>query len=102
MADKHDIRLTQTTLMVLRAFVADVGKELSGVDIGESTRIASGSRYPIMARLEEAGWLTSRWEEADSRKIGRPRRRYYRLTTNGQAWTRSALEKRGLPWKRAG
>lgn len=98
MSEKQDIRLTQTTLRVLQVFMVDVSKELSGADIWEKTKIASGSRYPIMARLEDAGWLTSRWEEIDPKDEGRPRRRYYRLTMNGQVWARAALERRGFNW----
>ena len=98
MAERQDIRLTQTTLRVLQAFMDDVATEQSGTDIWEKTKIGSGSRYPIMARLEDAGWLTSRWEELNPEEAGRPRRRYYRLTMNGQTWARAALEKRGFNW----
>lgn len=96
MSEKHDIRMTQTTLTVLDAFLSDVARELSGADIWDMTKIGAGSRYPILVRLEDAGWLTSRWEDIDPSEAGRPRRRYYRLTMNGQAWARSALEKRGI------
>lgn len=96
MSGRHDIRLTQTTLRVLQAFTADVSRELSGADIWEMTKIGSGSRYPILIRLEDAGWLTSRWEDLDPSEAKRPRRRYYRLTGNGQAWARSALDERGF------
>lgn len=103
MSGQHNIRLTQTTLRVLDAFMSDVARELSGADIWDMTKIGAGSRYPILARLEDAGWLTSRWEELDPTEAGRPRRRYYRLTMKGQAWARSALEEREfvgrLVWK---
>ena len=39
--------------------------------------------YPILNRLEEAGWLSSRWEELDAQEIGRPRRCYYTLAEQG-------------------
>jgi PadR family transcriptional regulator len=33
--------------------------------------------HPILARLERAGWLSSRWEAVNPHREGRPRRRYY-------------------------
>ena len=38
------------------------------------------SLYPLLYRLEERGWLQGRWVE----KAGQRRRRFYKLTANGQ------------------
>jgi PadR family transcriptional regulator, regulatory protein PadR len=47
---------------------------------------AHGTLYKALARLEDAGLLVSRWEDADlAAADGRPRRRLYRITTAGQA-----------------
>ncbi|WP_432445085.1 PadR family transcriptional regulator [Rhizobium leguminosarum] len=35
-------------------------------------------------RLEKAGWLSSEWEAGDPATMGRPRRRFYRVTALGQ------------------
>ena len=40
-----------------------------------------GMLYPVLHRLEEAGFVASRWEIAET---GR-RRKYYRLTNSGMA-----------------
>jgi PadR family transcriptional regulator, regulatory protein PadR len=93
---KNEVRLTQTTLRILFEFLRDVNRELSGADIWQTTKIGAGSRYPILARLEKAGWLTSTWENVDPRNEGRPRKRLYRLTMNGQAFARSALLEKGM------
>jgi DNA-binding PadR family transcriptional regulator len=42
--------------------------------------------------LEDNGWIEGRWEEIDASAEGRPRRRLYRLTPNGVAWARQALD----------
>ena len=39
--------------------------------------------YPILFRLERAGWLESRWEDGDPKALGRPRRRLYQVTALG-------------------
>ncbi len=96
MSNNHGIRLTQTTLRVLALFCQDPLKELCGADIRRATMIGPGSHFPILYRLEDAGWLDSRWEEIDPKQEGRPRRRYYKLTPNGTIWAREALAARGL------
>jgi PadR family transcriptional regulator PadR len=44
-----------------------------------------GTLYTALDRLERSGLLASRWEEASAAADeGRPRRRFYRLTAEGQ------------------
>jgi len=43
---------------------------------------AHGTLYKALARLEEFGFLSSRWEDAAA-VDGRPRRRLYELTSRG-------------------
>lgn len=90
------IRFTQATLRILQTFLENVGQELSGANVWQRTKIGAGSRYPILRRLEEAGWLTSRWEEIDPREAGRPRQRFYKLSALGQAEACSALREREI------
>jgi hypothetical protein len=96
MSEPQQIRMTQTTLRILQVFIDDIAREISGADVWDLTKIGAGSRYPILRRLENAGWLTSRWEVLDPRKAGRPARRFYRLTSDGQVWARAALQERGF------
>jgi DNA-binding PadR family transcriptional regulator len=93
------LRMTQTTLLILETLVAPPPR--SGAQIGHATGIASGSRYPILRRLEEAGWLIGEWEQIDPRQAGRPRCRFYRLTEFGEAQASAALARRSLARKQA-
>lgn len=53
---------------------------------GSQRLTAHGTLYKALARLEDAGLLTSRWEEHElAEEAGRPRRRLYRVTSAGQA-----------------
>ena len=46
---------------------------------------AYGTLYKALDRLEHAGYLTSTWEEpADAAREGRPRRRFYSVTLEGE------------------
>ena len=94
-------RMTIPTQLVLGVLLADPAEERYGYDIGTSAGLASGTVHPILARLEGAGWLESRWEDVDSSAVGRPPRRYYRLTTSGVQAARAALARRHparVPW----
>jgi DNA-binding PadR family transcriptional regulator len=66
--------------------------EFSGAEIARSTKLASGTLYPILLRLEEAGWVESHWESGDPRDLGRPRRRFYKVTATGASRARSAMK----------
>ncbi|MGK5681865.1 PadR family transcriptional regulator [Actinoplanes sp. URMC 104] len=76
-------RITTSVLKVLAALVADPAEQRYGLELMQDTRLPSGTLYPILARLERAGWVESRWEEIDPVAEGRPSRRYYRLTADG-------------------
>jgi DNA-binding PadR family transcriptional regulator len=78
-----DIRISLQTLRVLEAFLDRPSEELAGADVQKSSGLASGTLYPILLRLESAGWFVSRWENVDPTRAGRPRRRLYRFTSSG-------------------
>lgn len=46
----------------------------------ELLKVEHGSLYPALYRLEQKGWLASRWEKSDK---GRPMK-FYRLTASGR------------------
>jgi|ERR1700733_5416679 PadR family transcriptional regulator, regulatory protein PadR len=79
----RNVRMSLQTLKVLEAFLENPADQLSGTEVHQRSRLASGTLYPILLRLEAAGWFTSRWEAIDPSTAGRPRRRLYRLTPTG-------------------
>ncbi|MEA2878316.1 MAG: PadR family transcriptional regulator, regulatory protein PadR [Hyphomicrobiales bacterium] len=87
----QDVRLTQPALKVLRFLMETPREGRSGAEMSKATKVGSGTLYPMLARLEAAGWLTSEWEVIDPSEAGRPRRRFYRLTAVGQNNARTAL-----------
>ncbi|MFG3524902.1 PadR family transcriptional regulator [Nocardia nova] len=87
------VRMTLQTLQVLQALLERPTDEHYGLKISEYSGLPTGSIYPILTRLEIAGWVTSDWEEIDESAAGRRRRRYYRLTTNGAAAARDEIAK---------
>lgn len=79
-------------LKVLAALLSSPRDELSGADIGRVTNLASGTLYPILLRLEGAGWLQSRWEREIPSVLGRPRKRLYRVTAVGAKNAKAAVK----------
>ena len=76
------IRMTQITALVVRAVA---GGYRYGFDVMEACDLPSGTVYPALRRLERAGLLKSRWEDAaEAHADGRPRRRTYSLTDEGR------------------
>ena len=91
-------RMTLPTQLVLRALLADPGQEMYGLQICTEAGLPSGTIHPILARLEGLDWLESRWEDsAAAHAEGRPRRRYYQLTTDGAELARAALARATTP-----
>lgn len=82
-------RLTGATIDVLTV-LATSSEPSWGLAIIKSSGRPAGSVYPILDRLESAGWLSSRWED-DSSRPG-PRRRYYEFTKDGASAAHIAME----------
>ncbi|MCA2216793.1 PadR family transcriptional regulator [Jidongwangia harbinensis] len=76
-------RMTMSVLKVVAALLADPTADRYGLQLMQDTGLPSGTLYPILVRLERAGWVESRWEDIDPAAEGRPSRRYYRLTADG-------------------
>ena len=55
---------------------------------GSLFRLKEGTLYPILYRLEKAGYIDSRWETLER---GVPRK-YYRLTTAGRKYMQARLD----------
>lgn len=83
------VRPTAAVVRVLDAFLEDPGADRYGLDLMRASGYPSGTLYPILTRLERAGWIEARWEDLDPALAGRPARRYYRLTADGLARLRS-------------
>jgi PadR family transcriptional regulator, regulatory protein PadR len=105
----HDMAkpiVTRNVARVLKVFLEDLDKPWYGYDLMRATGMASGPTYTVLARLDRAGWLASEMEEGDPAQLGRPGRRYYKLTKEGALTARvelAALQAEiGLPLRALG
>jgi transcriptional regulator len=83
--------------LILKALAAG---ELHGLGVSRrieqitsgTFRVQPGSLFPALHRLEEAGWLTSRWEASENNR----RAKFYTLTKAG----RKQLGEQTAQWQR--
>ena len=69
---------SEQTRAVLAELATEPSRDRYGYELAQATRLASGTLYPILMRLEGRGLLDARWDLSD----GRPRH-VYRLTEAG-------------------
>ena len=83
--------LTFATATILNAVSAGYSY---GFDIVDITGMPGGTVYPALRRLEDLGYLTSKWEkEQVAHAELRPRRRYYELTAAGERVAAEAADR---------
>jgi DNA-binding PadR family transcriptional regulator len=87
-------RVTKAFLDVLEVLVqaAEEKNEIHGWAIKKSTGLSGATTYKMFDRLEDAGWITGRWEPSSD--SSHPPRRYYQLTPTGEARARALLAER--------
>jgi PadR family transcriptional regulator PadR len=64
---------------VLNVFLENPGQPRYGFELMKRTSMASGSLYPLLARLVADGWLTRSRERVNPSSAGRPPRMLYRI-----------------------
>lgn len=82
-------RVTAATVDVLASLLDAAGTATWGLRVIKQSSRPPGTVYPILDRLERAGWVESKWEDDDARPG--PRRRLYELTAGGASAARSTV-----------
>src|SRR5687767_12870524 len=83
--------LTYSTAVILQAVANGY---LYGFDIIDITGVPGGTVYPALRRLEETGYLISKWEKQSiAQAEPRPARKYYELTRPGREALAEAVKR---------
>ena len=69
------------------------GGAVHGWTLMKQTKRSGPTVYGVLDRLEDCGWIAGHWEELGPEE-SRPRRRFYRMTPEGEAGVRVLLEQR--------
>jgi PadR family transcriptional regulator PadR len=88
MGKAADNLLGTMDLLVLRTLSSSESDSLHGFAITERIhqtsdeilRVEEGSLYPALHRMEESGWIKSKWGLSENNR----RARFYSITTRGQ------------------
>jgi PadR family transcriptional regulator, regulatory protein PadR len=75
------MRMTAPLERVFRVFLDDPAALRYGYDLMKAAGLPSGTLYPLLARLQARGLVTSAWETPH--RDGQRPRRYYQLTGEG-------------------
>jgi PadR family transcriptional regulator, regulatory protein PadR len=97
--DKNDVLYGTLGLMVIKTLEAlgplhgyRIARRIEQIS-GDQLTLNQGTLYPALLKLEQAGWISSKWGTSES---GR-RVRIYALTSTG----RKQLHKEEAQWQRA-
>jgi len=97
--DKHDVLYGTLGLMILKTLAAlgplhgyRIARRIEQIS-GDQLALNQGTLYPALIRLEQMGWIASKWAESES---GR-RVKVYSLTRPG----RKQLDEQEAQWQRA-
>jgi DNA-binding PadR family transcriptional regulator len=86
--------LTYPSALILQAVVSGYRY---GFEIMEATSLPSGTVYPALRRMEDAGLIRAQWEsERIAQREQRPPRRYYEPTRQAAAALAEAVKKHRL------
>ena len=91
------VKLTGPLERVLRVMLSDPTARHYGYDLMKAAKLPSGTLYPMLARLQQEGFVDAEWEAQREDAGGRPPRKYYRLTAEGLRVTRIELAQASSP-----
>lgn len=90
--------MTVQCARILAGFLAAPDRQRYGLQAVRATGLPGGTVYPILRRLETAGWLEAEYEPHRPHVRRRPRV-YYRLTAVGRQRARRALEQHAAHYR---
>lgn len=79
----QDLDLTPKMAAVIKVFLEEPSQPRYGFELMRHLGQPSGTLYPILAKFENAGWITGGTEDIDPHTEGRPARHFYRITGAG-------------------
>lgn len=77
------LRISLNVLRVLQVLYQRLDSPHYGLELQRSLNISNGALYPILDKLERAGYVRSSMEDIDESAAGRRKRRYFQLTAEG-------------------
>ena len=86
------MRTTHALVQVAGVLMENPTAKHWGYELSRCSGVRSGVLYPMLTRMLAHGWVTDGWEDPAA-IVGRPPRRYYELTDEGQLQLGGILRK---------
>lgn len=80
-------------LRILNIFRKKPTHERTGSELMDLTKIPSGNMYVILRQMEARGLLSSCWEDADPKIVGRNLKRFYTITPVGIEYAKEVFSR---------
>lgn len=94
----EELRVNINLLRVLRVLFEHLDAEHYALDLSKTAGVNIGTIYALIARLERHDIVKSALEDVDPQVVGRPPRRYYRLTGEGIRYAERTLREQLAPF----
>ena len=91
-------RPSKQMLALLEALLERAQQWRHGYDLMKETGLSSGTLYPLLMRMTDQGLVEAEWREPA--QPGRPARHAYKLTADGVAFARAAVDPNSAPSSR--
>lgn len=98
MADQTDVQQGTLALLILKTLEAlgpqhgyGIARRIEQVS-GDALRLNQGTIYPALVKLEQQGWIRTKWGTSEANR----RAKYYSLTPRGE----KALAAEAARWER--
>lgn len=86
------MRATTNILKVLSVLDQQRQEQHYALQLSTSAKVNVGTVYAVLDRLEEAGLVRSALEDIDPVEAGRPQRRYYQISDQGETYLRREVQ----------
>lgn len=79
----EEFKASKTFLKIITPFIHDTEAQYSGYDICKRTNLRTGVVYPMLYTLLAKSWLSVEWEKTSASDRSGPRRKLYKITSEG-------------------
>jgi hypothetical protein len=95
--DKVQERITVAFLRILAFFITHEKNFYCGSDVMKQLNLPSGTIYPLLIRMTRAGWLNRELEDVNPKEVGRPAKRFYRISSTGLKEGKKLISAQRIP-----
>ena len=78
------IKPSITLFRIFSVFLQNPDKQHTGTEVRALAKAGAGTVFPLLQDMCDKDWVTDEWEIQDPKILGRPRKRFFKLTSLGE------------------